>query len=89
MGDGEDLRQGSSTLFLVFLFSILSLFLIPYTLYRLCSAGEDASEDVKPWEEVRILTQHPLIANPSTGNLFSRVLGLRRQSVTLNLSHPV
>lgn len=54
MEDGEDLRKGSSTLFAVFLFSILSLFLIPYTAYRLCSGGEDASEDVKPWEGVRI-----------------------------------
>lgn len=59
MEDGEDLRQGSSTLFAVFLFSILSLFLIPYTLYRLCSGGEDGSEDVKPWEEVGNLTQKP------------------------------
>jgi hypothetical protein len=53
MEDGEDLRKGSSTLFAVFLFSILSLFLIPYTVYRLCSGGEEASEDVKPWEGVR------------------------------------
>jgi translocation protein SEC63 len=53
MGDGDDLNKGSSALFAVFVFSILSLFLIPYTIYKLCGGPEEESEAVKPWEGVR------------------------------------
>lgn len=53
MGDGDDLNKGSSSLFAVFVFSILCLFLIPYTIYKLCGGTEEESEDVKPWEGVR------------------------------------
>eukprot|EP00884_Botryococcus_braunii_P003385 jgi/Botrbrau1/13047/Bobra.0187s0009.1 len=72
MEDGEDLRKGSSTLFAVFLFSILSLFLIPYTGYRLCSGGEDASEDVKPWEGKKKSgrLERPLRSLLKPGNIF-------------------
>jgi hypothetical protein len=36
-------NAASSGLFAVFLLSIYSLFLIPYTIYRFCSAGEDVT----------------------------------------------
>eukprot|EP00879_Flechtneria_rotunda_P003234 GHRR01003457.1.p1 GENE.GHRR01003457.1~~GHRR01003457.1.p1 ORF type:complete len:707 (+),score=247.45 GHRR01003457.1:307-2427(+) len=41
MADAESTT--SSGLFAVFLLSIFSLFLIPYTIYHFCSAGEDAT----------------------------------------------
>lgn len=45
-------HQGSSPMFLIFLFSIFSLTLIPYTLYRLCGGGADNSEGVvKTWAD--------------------------------------
>ena len=45
-------QEGSSPLFAIFFLSIYSLLLIPFTIYRLCSAA--SSEDVvKPWEAVR------------------------------------
>ena len=51
MADADDT---GSPLFSIFLLSMLSLALIPYTVYRLCNAagGEDV---VKPWEAVRRL----------------------------------
>lgn len=36
-------NTASSGLFAVFMLSIYSLFLIPYTIYRFCSAGEDVT----------------------------------------------
>lgn len=49
MGDGE--VDAGTPLFAVFVVSLLSLFLIPFTIYKLCNA---ASSDrvVKPWEAV-------------------------------------
>lgn len=41
MADTQE--AASSGLFGVFLLSIYSLFLIPYTIYYLCSAGEEAT----------------------------------------------
>jgi hypothetical protein len=39
----EDSTATSSGLFAVFLLSIYSLFLIPYTISYLCSAGDEAT----------------------------------------------
>lgn len=39
----EENSAASSGLFAVFLLSIYSLFLIPYTIYRLCSAGDEVT----------------------------------------------
>jgi len=45
-------NTASSGLFAVFLLSIYSLFLIPYTIYRLCSAEEDVT--TQPVVKVRL-----------------------------------
>jgi len=50
--------QGNSPLFAVFFLSLYSLFVIPYTIYKLCNAAS-ADDVVKPWEAVRVL-DHPL-----------------------------
>lgn len=50
--DEEPPPQGSSPLFAVFFLSIYSLFVIPYTIYKLCHAASP-DEVVKPWELVR------------------------------------
>ena len=50
--DEEPPPQGSSPLFAVFFLSIYSLFVIPYTIYKLCHAASP-DEVVKPWESVR------------------------------------
>ncbi|BDA43749.1 Translocation protein SEC63 homolog [Coccomyxa sp. Obi] len=42
-------QAGSSPLFAVFVLSLFSLFLIPYTIYKLCVAAAP-DEVVKPWE---------------------------------------
>jgi translocation protein SEC63 len=43
--------EGSSPLFVIFILSIYSLFLIPFTIYKLCVAAAP-DEVVKPWEQV-------------------------------------
>ena len=43
---------GNSALFGIFLLSLLSLVLIPYTIYRLCFA-EHEEQSVQPWSSVR------------------------------------
>lgn len=48
----EEKPQGSEQLFAVFFLSIYSLFVIPYTIYKLCLAASP-DEVVKPWEAVR------------------------------------
>ncbi len=45
-------QAGSSPLFAVFFLSVFSLFLIPYTIYKLCVAASP-EEVVRPWEAVR------------------------------------
>jgi len=47
-GDGIG---GGTPMFAIFVISLLSLFLIPFTIYRLCNAAD--GEAVKPWETVR------------------------------------
>ena len=42
-------QQGSSPMFAIFVLSLLSLALFPYTIYRFCNSG-DAEEVVKPWQ---------------------------------------
>ncbi|KAA6421625.1 MAG: translocation SEC63 protein [Trebouxia sp. A1-2] len=42
-------QQGSSPMFAIFVLSLLSLALFPYTIYRFCNTG-DAEEVVKPWQ---------------------------------------
>ncbi len=44
-------QAGSSPLFAVFVLSVFSLFLIPFTVYKLCVAAAP-DEVVKPWESV-------------------------------------
>lgn len=46
-------QAGSSPLFAVFVLSLFSLFLIPYTIYKLCVAAAP-DEVVKPWESVSL-----------------------------------
>ena len=43
MGAGED-NTGSTPMFAIFLLSIFSLLLIPYTLYKLCGGGGEDTE---------------------------------------------
>ncbi len=47
--DGDGVAGGGTPMFAIFVISLLSLFLIPYTIYRLCNADGEA---VKPWETV-------------------------------------
>lgn len=49
----EEPQAASSGLFAVFLLSIYSLFLIPYTIYRLCGAEDEAT--TQPVVKVRRL----------------------------------
>jgi translocation protein SEC63 len=49
-------QAGSSPLFAVFFLSVFSLFLIPYTIYKLCVAASP-EEVVRPWEAVSALTE--------------------------------
>lgn len=42
-------QQGSSPMFAIFVLSLLSLALFPYTIYRFCNSGE-GEEVVKPWQ---------------------------------------
>ena len=46
-------QAGSSPLFAVFFLSVFSLFIIPYTIYKLCVAASP-DDVVKPWEAVRL-----------------------------------
>ena len=51
MGD-ETNHTGSSPMFLIFVFSIYSLVLIPLTLYKLCGGSGDSEEGVvKTWAD--------------------------------------
>ena len=47
-----DASEQSSSLFAVFFLSIYTLVLIPYTIYKLCTAASTTSEVVKPWQKV-------------------------------------
>lgn len=40
MGEGSD-HTGSTPMFAIFILSLYSLYLIPYTLYKLCGSGSD------------------------------------------------
>lgn len=51
---GEENSAASSGLFAVFVLSIYSLVLIPYTIYRLCNAGDEVT--TQPVVKVRGLT---------------------------------
>lgn len=56
-------QAGSSPLFAVFFLSVFSLFLIPYTIYKLCVAASP-DDVVKPWEAVRLVTCAPSNSSP-------------------------
>ena len=47
-----DASEQSSSLFAVFILSIYTLVLVPYTIYKLCTAASATSEVVKPWQKV-------------------------------------
>lgn len=64
--------QGSSGLFGIFLISVSSLFLIPYTIYRLCFHKEEDVDATQPWPPSgkqkaqsskggRLLTKHNVV----------------------------
>jgi hypothetical protein len=42
-------HTGNSAMFGIFVLSIYSLFLIPFTLYRVC-AGSEEEEAAQPWQ---------------------------------------
>jgi translocation protein SEC63 len=42
-------HKGNSAMFGIFILSVYSLFLIPFTLYRVCSASDEA-EAAQPWQ---------------------------------------
>ena len=44
--------ENGAPLFAIFVISLFSLFLVPFTIYKLCKAAGD-EEAVKPWEAVR------------------------------------
>ena len=44
--------EQSSSLFAVFFLSIYTLVLIPYSIYKVCTAAAATSEVVKPWQKV-------------------------------------
>lgn len=46
-------HSGNTALFGIFLISIFSLFLFPYTLYFLFSSGE-AEQTAQPWQQVSV-----------------------------------
>ena len=43
-------QQGSSPMFAIFVLSLLSLALFPYTIYLFCNAGDAEEGVVKPWQ---------------------------------------
>ena len=45
--------DNSSSLFAVFFLSLYTLVLVPYTIYKVCSAASVSGEAVKPWLKVR------------------------------------
>ena len=47
-----DIDSGTP-LFAIFVISLLSLFLVPFTIYKLCNAASN-DEAVKPWEAVSL-----------------------------------
>ena len=51
----EEGSKGSLELFLVFFFSLLILFLVPFTIYQLCFVEDKKESSVKPWEQVRYI----------------------------------
>ena len=44
--------EQSSSLFAVFFLSIYTLVLVPYSIYKVCTAASTNSEVVKPWQKV-------------------------------------
>lgn len=69
-------QTGSSPMFAIFVLSLLSLALIPYTIYHLTSQGE-AGDVVKPWQ-VRSLS------NTARVTWLSRILFAR--GIVINTS---
>lgn len=47
--EGE--HTGSSPMFLIFVFSLYSLVLIPWSLYKLCGGGGEGEAGVKTWAD--------------------------------------
>ena len=43
-------QQGSSPMFAIFVLTLLSLALFPYTIYRFCNGGDEEEAVVKPWQ---------------------------------------
>lgn len=43
-------QQGSSPMFAIFVLTLLSLALFPYTIYRFCNNGDEEEAVVKPWQ---------------------------------------
>lgn len=68
-------QAGSSPLFAVFVLSVYSLFLIPYTIYKLCVAAAP-DEVVKPWESVSYSPQSTclLLSESQPASLFRYIL---------------
>ena len=46
------MADDSSSLFAVFFLSLYTLVLVPYTIYKVCSATSASGENVKPWLKV-------------------------------------
>ena len=76
-------QAGSSPLFAVFFLSVFSLFLIPYTIYKLCVAASP-DDVVKPWEAVRLVPFAPSFPHLSyfVGVLLCFCFTCKQQSVS-------
>ena len=49
--EGE--QDAGAPMFAIFIISLMSLFLVPFTIYKLCNLA--SGEAAKPWETVRKL----------------------------------
>lgn len=53
MAEDDGTSSGDAQLFAIFSFAFLLLFLIPTTLWRICSGGGAKVDVVQPWRKVR------------------------------------
>lgn len=53
MSDSDGTSSGDAQLFAIFSFAFLLLFLIPATIWRVCSGGGAKVDVVQPWKKVR------------------------------------
>jgi hypothetical protein len=55
MGADDEGGTGDTSLFAIFLFSIMALALLPLTVWRISSGGGAGNDVLQPWKKVRSL----------------------------------